>query len=137
MTEFLSHPKKSCKKFKHLKQFVITTFLLLLCIFGYSQEPDTLSVWQIDSIQINKNWRTRDKIILRELQFSAGEKVDQNKLETSINQVWNIGSFAQVDYSFDTLSPNSYLLNINAKDAFNLVPYVTVGGNSSLFPKKK
>jgi outer membrane protein assembly factor BamA len=112
-----------------MKQTSILIILLFTFLNGWTQGADTLSVWQIDSIQINKNWRTRDKIIMRELQFSAGEKVDQNKLETSINQVWNIGSFAQVDYSFDTLSANSYLLNIDAKDAFNLVPYVTVSGN--------
>ncbi|NQU52985.1 MAG: hypothetical protein HQ522_10660 [Bacteroidetes bacterium] len=112
-----------------MRRLLTIITLLQFYLFGFGQVPDTTTVWQIDSIQINKNWRTRDKIIMRELQFSAGEKVDQNKLETSISQVWNIGSFAQVDYSVDSISPEGYLLNIMAKDAFNLVPYVTFNGN--------
>jgi outer membrane protein assembly factor BamA len=108
----------------------LTIIILLLCnLFSFGQVPDTVAVWQIDSIQINKNWRTRDKIIMRELQFSAGEKVDQNRLETSISQVWNIGSFAEVDYTLDSISPNGHLLNLTARDAFNLVPYVTFNGS--------
>lgn len=113
-----------------MKLFIIIITLFLFNLNGFGQVPDTTTVWQIDSIQIKKNWRTRDKIIMRELLFSAGEKVDQNQLETSMNQIWNIGSFTQVDYSFDSISPNSHLLNITAKDAFNLVPYVTFSGNS-------
>lgn len=104
--------------------------LLLLFFFRTYAQPDTTSIWQVDSIEIKKNWRTRDKIILRELLFSPGESVDQNQLETSISRIWNIGNFTRVDYSFDTLAPNSYLLNIVAKDQFNLVPYVTFSGNS-------
>ncbi len=95
-----------------------------------AQSADTLQVYRIDSIQIHKNWRTRDKIILRELQFEAGQDVKKDTLKKSIEQVWNIGSFAYVNYTIDSTANGNHLLNLTARDAFNLVPYVTVSGNS-------
>ena len=108
-----------------MKKITTIAILLFLVLAGVAQEE----IWKIDSIQIQKNWRTRDKIILRELQFNAGELVDAQCLENSISQIWNIGNFAQVDYFLDTLSEGSYLLNLTAKDALTLVPYITFSGN--------
>lgn len=111
-----------------MKQLIIVTLLFLFSFEAWSQ-ADTTTVWNIDSIEIKKNWRTREKIILRELQISEGDRIDQSALETSISRVWNIGNFAEVDYSLDSISPYGHLLNITAKDQFNLVPYVTFSGN--------
>ncbi len=110
---------------------IILLILLLFqgCFVSFGQEKNSGDLWEIDSIQINKNWRTRDKIIMRELQFNLGETIDKNCLENSINQIWNIGNFAQVDYSLDTISNGNYLLNINAKDAFTLLPILSFSGN--------
>lgn len=113
-----------------MKRIVLYIILFLNGLSAFSQRSDSTNVWKIDSIQINKNWRTRDKIILRELQFNVGETVDQKTLDKSISQIWNIGSFAQVEYALDSISTNGYLLNIKARDAFNLVPYITFSGNS-------
>ena len=112
-----------------MKRILLIITLLLSYLYGFGQVPDTIIVWKIDSIQIKKNWRTRDKIILRELQFTQGDNVDQNSMETSMNQIWNIGNFAQVDYSIDTISDGSYLLNVHAKDAFTLLPNLSFNGN--------
>lgn len=103
-------------------------FALLFAVS--SLDAQIVESWKIDSIRVHKNWRTRDKIILQELQFSTGEIVDKNSLDKSIEQLWRIGNFAQVNYSVDSISPNSYLLNLTTKDAFNLVPYVIVSGNN-------
>jgi outer membrane protein assembly factor BamA len=111
---------------KHILIFLIA-FTLLSRLFA--QENGHEKVWKIDSVQIKKNWRTRDKIIMRELQFEPGETVDKNCLETSINQIWNIGNFAFVDYTLDSISPESYLMNIQAKDAFTLLPNLSFNGN--------
>lgn len=54
----------------------------------FSQENGNDKLWKIDSVQIKKNWRTRDKIIMRELQFEPGETVDKNCIGTSINQIF-------------------------------------------------
>lgn len=112
-----------------MKRIILYIALVFAASNGFSQETDSISTWIIDSVQIHKNWRTRDKIILRELQFNVGDKVNQETIDKSISQIWNIGSFAQINYSIDSISETSYMLNINAKDAFNLVPYVTIGGN--------
>jgi outer membrane protein assembly factor BamA len=94
----------------------------------FSQENGHDKLWKIDSVQIKKNWRTRDKIIMRELQFEPGETVDKTCLDNSINQIWNIGNFAFVDYTIDSISPDTYLMNIQAKDAFTLLPNLSFSG---------
>ena len=112
-----------------MRKLLLMILLLQSCFISSAQEPDGEDLWKIDSIKINKNWRTRDKIILRELQFNPGETIDKNCLNNSINQIWNIGNFAQVDYTIDTLSNKRHLLNINAKDAFTLLPIFSFSGN--------
>jgi outer membrane protein assembly factor BamA len=112
-----------------MKKTVVYILLFLTVSSVVAQETDTSETWVIDSVMIRKNWRTRDKIILRELQFNVGEKVSQETIDKTISQIWNIGNFAQINYSIDSISPDRYMLNIMAKDAFNLVPYVTIGGN--------
>ena len=112
-----------------MKKVILHIILLFTVINAFAQEVDTIDTWIIDSVQIKKNWRTRDKIIMSELQFNVGDKVNQETIDKTISQIWNLGNFAQIDYSIDSISPSSHMLNITAKDAFNLVPYVTVGGN--------
>ena len=111
-----------------MKNFLIIVFVSFLSQPIFSQENNDQKLWKIDSVQIKKNWRTRDKIIMRELQFGPGETVDKTCIENSINQIWNIGNFAFVDYSLDSISPESYLMNIQAKDAFTLLPYLSFSG---------
>jgi len=111
-----------------MKQILILLFALTFSVQLFSQENGHDKLWKIDSVQIKKNWRTRDKIIMRELQFEPGETIDKNCIETSINQIWNIGNFALVDYTLDSISPESYLMNIQAKDAFTLLPNLSFSG---------
>lgn len=113
-----------------MKKFCFFIFFTICVFNGVAQTKDTIEIWQIDSLAIHKNWRTRDKIIVRELEFNIGETINQDCLQRSISQVWNIGSFAQVNYSLDSISPTGHVLNLTARDAFNLVPYITVSGNS-------
>lgn len=111
-----------------MKQRIALIILLSLSVKLFAQENKFERSWKIDSVQIKKNWRTRDKIILRELQFEPGETIDKNCIETSINQIWNIGNFAFVDYSLDSISPEGYLMKIQAKDAFTLLPIISFNG---------
>jgi outer membrane protein assembly factor BamA len=111
-----------------MKQILILFFALTLSPQLFAQENGHEKVWKIDSVVIKKNWRTRDKIIMRELQFEPGETIDKTCIENSINQIWNIGNFAFVDYTLDSISPESYLMNIQAKDAFTLLPNLSFSG---------
>lgn len=112
-----------------MRKILLTLLFLQSFFIGFAQQNTDKNSWVIDSVQIKKNWRTRNKIIMRELQFNPGETVDQNCLDNSISQIWNIGNFAQVDYSLDTLANGNYLLNLNAKDAFTLLPILSFNGN--------
>jgi outer membrane protein assembly factor BamA len=82
-----------------------------------------------DSIRIEKNWMTKDKIILRELEFQKGEPVSEKQMETSVAKIWNIGNLVDVNYRIDTIAGDSLLLTIVAKDAFTIVPNVSFSGN--------
>jgi hypothetical protein len=73
-----------------MKPSLLFNILAIGWITGFAQEPETDKTWKIDSIQIKKNWRTRDKIVLRELQLKQGDEVDMHCFETSINQIWRL-----------------------------------------------
>ena len=84
---------------------------------------------KIDSISINKNWRTKESIIREELKIQVGDSVDQGALDTMMIRIWDIGNFAKVNYKLDTLPSGNYILNLMAKDAFTIVPILSFSGN--------
>lgn len=84
---------------------------------------------KIDSIRIEKNWRTKKAIIQDELGIKVGDSINQGSLDTMMMRLWNIGNFAKVGYELDTLSSNSYLLKVMAKDALTIVPILSFSGN--------
>jgi len=61
-----------------MKQILILLFALTFSVQLFSQENSQNKLWKIDSVEIKRNWRTRDKIIKRELQFEPGETIDKN-----------------------------------------------------------
>jgi len=83
----------------------------------------------IDSISIKRNWRTRDRIILEELEFKAGDEVSLLSIETSMDKVWNTGNFATVTYKIDTLEDGRHLMNLTARDVFTIYPILSIQGN--------
>jgi len=87
---------------------------------------------KIDSIVIKKNWRTKDKIIKRELEFRAGETVTPKMMNESIKKLWNMKNFADISYKIDTLD-NKTTLILSAKDAFTIVPILSFNGNKKDF----
>lgn len=84
---------------------------------------------RIDSIQIIKNWRTKEHIIKQELGFDAGDIVTPGILDTMIIRIWNVGNFARVDYTLDSLTDGKIFLSVIAKDAFTIVPAFGFSGN--------
>ena len=113
------------------------TRYLYLCIFlifqsylGFSQQklPPGEKI-RIDSIRINKNWRTKEAIIREELKIKVGDSINQGVLDTMVIRIWDIGNFAKVGYELDTLEHGNYLLKVMAKDAFTIVPILSFSGN--------
>ena len=116
------------------KQFIFIFFLLaFMNISGQNQWPDSISSIKIDSIKIKKNWRTKDKIIKSELGISPGMEVTKISLYEGVTKIWNIGNFSNVEYQIDTLPDDRILLNIEAKDAFTIMPNISFSGNKEDF----
>ena len=84
---------------------------------------------RIDSISIKRNWRTRDRIIMEELEFRAGDSVSILSIQKSMDKVWNTGNFATVRYRIDTLEDGRYLLELTARDVFPFYPILAIQGN--------
>ncbi len=88
---------------------------------------------RIDSITLERNWRTRDKVILRELGFKEGDVIEKGLIDTAIHKIWNIGNFATVDYRLDTGIHNENILQITARDAFTIIPIFSPQGSGQDF----
>ncbi len=86
------------------------------------------SVW-IDRIEIEKNWITWDMIIKNELLFGEEEWVRYGEVDTSMNRVWNIGNFADVDYTIERDAEEN-IIKITALDAVKFYPLFTIDHSS-------
>jgi len=84
---------------------------------------------RIDRIEIQHNWMTWDRIIKNELLFQEGDWVRYGEIDTSMNMVWNIGNFANVEYTIDE-SPEGNVMIIEALDALQIYPVLTVDHSS-------
>lgn len=112
------------------KKIYILILIFLISFPAISQinlSPD--QKFRIDSIQISKNWRTKEHIIQQEFGFNSGDMVTLGILDTMVIRVWNVGNFTKVDYVLDTLPDGKILLNVMAKDAFTIVPAFGFSGN--------
>lgn len=102
---------------------------LLLLLYGhegYGQQGDSI---KIDRIEINRNWMSWDRIILSELLFEEGDYVTYGAIDTSMNKVWNIGNFANVEYSIEE-SPDGNVMKIEALDALQIFPVISIDHSS-------
>lgn len=109
---------------------LILNFLFVFLSPVLSQNPTSdKDKIKIDSINIRKNWRTKESIILEELEIKKGDSVSTDQLRAAISKIWNIGNFAKVNYRIDTLKDDRMLLNVNAQDAFTIVPIISFTGN--------
>ena len=118
-----------------LLAFFLIFFFLPIGFRAFAQETavsDTIplrdSVW-IDKIEINRNWITWDRIIKNELLFGEGEWVRYGEIDTSMNKVWNIGNFADVNYEI-VEGPEGNTMKILALDAVKFYPLFTIDHSS-------
>ena len=88
---------------------------------------DSFAPRKADTIIIERNWRTRDKIILAELEFGAGDTVTQQILELSLKKLWNLQNFSSVDFRWDSLTDGRTALRLVTRDALTIIPII--GGN--------
>jgi outer membrane protein assembly factor BamA len=118
----------------HLNKGIYSLLLVLIWQIpgSMAQSPvhtEKSQLISIDSLVIKKNWRTRDRIILEELEFKAGEEVSFKTISRSIDKVWNTGNFATVRYTIDTLEDGRHLMTLFARDVFTIYPILSLSGN--------
>lgn len=134
----LVEPKDSNKGFRYFRFMktiqtqAILVLLLLSCMRVLAQQSQQEQLI-IDSIRITKNWRTKDFIILQELNLKTGTPTTQSAIDTAMIKLWNIGNFSSISYQLDTFPDGRNLLNITAKDALTVVPYLSFNGNKNNF----
>lgn len=87
---------------------------------------DSILIWKIE---IEKNWITWDRIIKNELLFEEGDWVRIGQIDTSMNKVWNIGNFANVEYTL-AAGPKGDTLKIQALDAVKFYPLISIDHSS-------
>lgn len=111
---------------------MILVYVFFPGCFLFSQTGTNRSI-HIDSICIEKNWISWNRIIMKEVAFRQGDWVSKGMIDTAIHKIWNIGNFATVKYRIDTLPGNRNLLRITAKDAFNIIPIFSPHGSGKDF----
>ena len=115
----------------NLRRAITVLLVLSISVEGIAEQEKTgnnFSV-RIDSVSIRKNWRTRENIILQELDIKSGDTVTTQQIENSISRIWNIGNFAKVNYRIDTLENGMIVLNLTAQDALTIMPNFSFSGN--------
>ncbi|WNJ20300.1 hypothetical protein [Pontibacter sp. G13] len=95
----------------------------------FAQDSTEPKIMVIDTISIERNWRTKASIVFRELLFQPGDAVTQGQIDTSLQRVWNIGNFATVDHRLDTLEDGRTHLVITARDGFTIYPIIAIQGS--------
>ena len=75
-----------------------------------------------DTIILERNWRTRNRIILSELEFAVGDTVNPENLGLSLKKIWNLQNFVTVGYRWDSLPGGRSALILVARDAFTIYP---------------
>ena len=115
--------------------FLFLCCLLLNSITVFGQNTDTIPTHnsedsvKIEKIEINRNWMTWDRIIKNELLFEEGDWVRFGEIDTSMQKVWNIGNFANVEYTINE-SPEGNVMVIEALDALQIYPVVAIDHSS-------
>lgn len=82
---------------------------------------------RIDSIKVVGNKQTDSDIILRELTFKVGDKVDQKLLEYNRERIYTLGIFSSVDLSINKIENKNVLL-IQVQESWYIypLPFVTI-----------
>ncbi len=121
-------------RMRNLLGLVLFVFMLTgLDVRGQQTEAESAPLpsdsIKIDRIDIQRNWMTWDRIILKELLFEEGDWVRYGEIDTAMNKVWNIGNFANVDYTIQE-GPDGNVMVIEALDALQIYPVFTVDYSS-------
>ncbi len=94
---------------------------------GYRPEPGEFVT--IDRIIVNGNWKTHRKVILRELLFDEGQRVDTETIEESIQRVLNRNLFFEIDWGLYDEDDDT-VIEIRIREKWTFLPIVFFEGDS-------
>lgn len=104
--------------------------VLLCCLTSFelfSQSESNKSV-KIQDIQISGNKRTKEYIILREIQFNKGDTINEDdfkeKLIKSTQNIQNTSLFNFVEIMVDTIASGVLNIKVNVVERWYIWPYV-------------
>jgi len=118
-------------------RYFLLLLLVSLCSSIHGQEvipfTDDTSLsgqyFQIDTIEITGNKRTRREIILRELSIREQQQVRADSIPLLIEQnhqrLLTVGLFTEINISVDTLSPTLLRWKIDLKERWYIIPEFT------------
>lgn len=93
-------------------------------VYAQIVKVEDFSPRRADTIVVEQNWRTRDRIILSELEFSRGDTVNPENLGISLKKIWNLQNFSEVRYRWDSLPGGRSALVLTTRDALTIFPVV-------------
>lgn len=111
----------------NLKTSLNLIVFALVCIVpvrGQLVKVEDFTSRRADTIILERNWRTRDKIILSELEFAVGDTVTPENLALSLKKLWNLQNFASVGYRWDSLPDGRSALILTTRDALTIIPII-------------
>jgi outer membrane protein assembly factor BamA len=111
----------------NMKSFTILIILILLWnspMKAQLVKVEDFTPRRADTIILERNWRTRNRIILAELQFVKNDTVTPETLAISLKKIWNLQNFASVGYRWDSLPDGRSALILTTRDALTIIPVI-------------
>ncbi|MFA6127527.1 MAG: hypothetical protein WC699_09490 [Bacteroidales bacterium] len=109
----------------NLKTSLTLAVLILTClgpVRGQLVKVEEFGPRRADTIILERNWRTRDRIIKAELEFGQGDTVTTENLSLSLKKIWNLQNFVSVAYRWESLPDGRLALILTTRDAFTITP---------------
>jgi hypothetical protein len=101
---------------------IVLSLAVLEPVWGQLVQVEDFIPHRADTVILERNWRTHDRIILAELEFAMGDTVTPENLSLSLKKIWNLQNFASVAYRWDSLPGGRYALILTTRDAVTVRP---------------
>ena len=96
-------------------------------------QVDKGSSYKVGHIKIKGNYKTRDKVILRQVFLKEGESYKESKKQLSANLIQRLGFFEKVDLNLKKINSKTADLHIDLKERERLGELNLSGGYNSLY----
>ena len=105
---------------------VCLLFAALSASFLFAEEES----WNVGKIVIDGTWMTRDIVVLSKLGFDEGDTITPEDLIEAEKNLYNLGLFSTVEFTWETDDDGVLVLHILAKDQLHIMPLAAIDGSS-------